>query len=218
MSDVPIPITSLTNKDIRVLLTETFSEFKIQQHEQTWKGFFMQFALSAFSFAACAYLLGPVFNSLKNDSTTSERKKNDEAKKYLRDCARASGRMTFPELGTFEEALLADVIFPHQIPVTFDDIGGMNGLKSSIYETVILPLQCPQLFAAMRVSHTSSSSSNDESSEDQHQSYSGSSLLSPPKGVLFYGPPGTGDFHTLRYITEHFLHYVVLPNMMCHPI
>ncbi|KAK6947984.1 ATPase, AAA-type, core [Dillenia turbinata] len=60
-----------------------------------------------------------------------------------------------------------DVINPDHIDVKFDCIGGLENIKQSIYELVILPLRRPELFSRGK-------------------------LLGPPKGVLLYGPPGTG--------------------------
>lgn len=61
-----------------------------------------------------------------------------------------------------------ELILPEDIPVTFESIGGLDGIISSLQESVIAPLCFPQLF----------SSTN--------------GLLGAPKGVLLYGPPGTG--------------------------
>lgn len=49
----------------------------------------------------------------------------------------------------------------------FDSIGGLQKIKHSLFELVILPLQRPELFSYGK-------------------------LLGPQKGVLLYGPPGTG--------------------------
>lgn len=51
--------------------------------------------------------------------------------------------------------------------ITFADIGGLENLITSLRETVIYPLTHPHLFTS-------------------------STLLSAPKGVLLYGPPGCG--------------------------
>ncbi|KAI9079510.1 hypothetical protein K1719_038592 [Acacia pycnantha] len=47
----------------------------------------------------------------------------------------------------FEKRLLADVIPPSDIGVTFDDIGALENVKDTLKELVMLPLQRPELFA-----------------------------------------------------------------------
>lgn len=46
----------------------------------------------------------------------------------------------------FEKKLLADVIPPTDIGVTFDDIGALENVKDTLKELVMLPLQRPELF------------------------------------------------------------------------
>ncbi|KAK1319535.1 Katanin p60 ATPase-containing subunit A1 [Acorus calamus] len=67
----------------------------------------------------------------------------------------------------FEKKLLADVIPPNDIGVTFDDIGALENVKDTLKELVMLPLQRPELFCRGQ-------------------------LTKPCKGILLFGPPGTG--------------------------
>ncbi|KAK7265565.1 hypothetical protein RJT34_33186 [Clitoria ternatea] len=67
----------------------------------------------------------------------------------------------------FEKKLLADVIPPSDIDVTFDDIGALENVKDTLKELVMLPLQRPELFCKGQ-------------------------LTKPCKGILLFGPPGTG--------------------------
>nr|XP_004241492.1 peroxisome biosynthesis protein PAS1-like [Solanum lycopersicum] len=67
----------------------------------------------------------------------------------------------------FENRILDDVILPGDIGVTFDDIGALENVKDTIKELVMLPLQRPELFCK-------------------------SQLTKPCKGILLFGPPGTG--------------------------
>jgi SpoVK/Ycf46/Vps4 family AAA+-type ATPase len=62
---------------------------------------------------------------------------------------------------------LADVIPPSDIGVTFDDIGALENVKDTLKELVMLPLQRPELFCKGQ-------------------------LTKPCKGILLFGPPGTG--------------------------
>ncbi|ONK78664.1 uncharacterized protein A4U43_C02F21160 [Asparagus officinalis] len=67
----------------------------------------------------------------------------------------------------FEKRLLTEVIPPNDIGVTFDDIGALENVKDTLKELVMLPLQRPELFCKGQ-------------------------LTKPCKGILLFGPPGTG--------------------------
>nr|XP_043620257.1 uncharacterized protein LOC122592111 [Erigeron canadensis] len=67
----------------------------------------------------------------------------------------------------FEKRILAEVISPNDIGVTFDDIGALEEVKDTLKELVMLPLQRPELFSKGQ-------------------------LTKPCKGILLFGPPGTG--------------------------
>ncbi|KAJ6624359.1 ATPase [Mycena sp. CBHHK59/15] len=72
------------------------------------------------------------------------------------------------ELDEYERTVANEVIHPDDINIKFTDIGGLDSIVSSLRESIIYPLVYPNLFT------------------------SASSLLSSPKGVLLYGPPGCG--------------------------
>ncbi|KAG6545174.1 hypothetical protein Mapa_013286 [Marchantia paleacea] len=97
------------------------------------------------------------------DPNRSQAKKAAERKKEI---SRRLGR-PFIQTNTYEDMIACDVINPEDIDVTFNSIGGLELVKQSLHELVILPLQRPDLF--------------------QH-----GKLLRPQKGVLLFGPPGTG--------------------------
>ena len=61
-----------------------------------------------------------------------------------------------------------EVVSPQEIPVAFEDIGGLDDIIEELRESVIYPLTLPHLYAGH------------------------SSLLTAPSGVLLYGPPGCG--------------------------
>ncbi|XP_019098372.1 PREDICTED: uncharacterized protein LOC104760151 [Camelina sativa] len=67
----------------------------------------------------------------------------------------------------FEKKLLSDVIPPSDIGVSFNDIGALENVKDTLKELVMLPLQRPELFGKGQ-------------------------LTKPTKGILLFGPPGTG--------------------------
>ncbi|GLJ48048.1 hypothetical protein SUGI_1014540 [Cryptomeria japonica] len=66
-----------------------------------------------------------------------------------------------------EKKLLDNVIPPSEIGVTFEDVGALENVKDTLKELVMLPLQRPELFCKGQ-------------------------LTKPCKGVLLFGPPGTG--------------------------
>jgi len=72
------------------------------------------------------------------------------------------------KLNEYEKRIASEVIHPDDIDVRFTDIGGLEVIISSLQESVIIPLLYPGLFR------------------------SSSTLLTAPKGVLLYGPPGCG--------------------------
>lgn len=71
-------------------------------------------------------------------------------------------------LSAYEQTIAMEVVAPEEIPVSFEDIGGLDSIIEELKESVIYPLTLPHLY-----SHASS-------------------LLSAPSGVLLYGPPGCG--------------------------
>ncbi|CAM0873142.1 unnamed protein product [Alopecurus aequalis] len=82
----------------------------------------------------------------------------------------SSKRKSLKDISTeneFEKRLLADVIPPDEIGVTFEDIGALESIKETLKELVMLPLQRPELFTRGQ-------------------------LMKPCKGILLFGPPGTG--------------------------
>ncbi|KAI1294475.1 P-loop containing nucleoside triphosphate hydrolase protein [Xylaria venustula] len=71
-------------------------------------------------------------------------------------------------LNEYESMVALEVVAPEDIPVGFDDIGGLDDIIEEVKESVIYPLTMPHLY-----SHAAP-------------------LLSAPSGVLLYGPPGCG--------------------------
>lgn len=81
------------------------------------------------------------------------------------------------ETNAFEDAIGSNVVDPTRIDVTLDSVGGLDSVKKSLHELLILPLQRPQLFADGK-------------------------LLRQPKGVLLHGPPGTGKTTLAKAIAK----------------
>jgi ATP-dependent 26S proteasome regulatory subunit len=67
----------------------------------------------------------------------------------------------------FEESLLSCIVPASEIGVTWDDIATHEDAKMALREVVSLPLARPELFLR-------------------------GNLATPTKGVLLFGPPGTG--------------------------
>lgn len=100
------------------------------------------------------------------------RQKRLDAKKQSDDKLQSLGiRDATLQLNEHEEQIASELILPSQITVDFAAIGGLDGIISSLQESVIAPLCYPELFAG-------ASGKN--------------GLLGAPKGVLLFGPPGTG--------------------------
>lgn len=71
-----------------------------------------------------------------------------------------------PPDNEFEKHIRPEVIPASETGVTFSDIGALDDIKDSLQELVMLPLRRPDLFIG--------------------------GLLKPCRGILLFGPPGTG--------------------------
>jgi SpoVK/Ycf46/Vps4 family AAA+-type ATPase len=70
-------------------------------------------------------------------------------------------------LDKYERNLLSNVVFPHEIDVSYADIGGLDQVKKLLRQSITYPLKYPDL-------------------------YSEGIAREAVKGVLLFGPPGTG--------------------------
>ncbi|XP_058100193.1 uncharacterized protein LOC131245038 [Magnolia sinica] len=76
----------------------------------------------------------------------------------------------------FEKRIRPEVIPASEIAVTFADIGALDDIKESLQELVMLPLRRPDLFKG--------------------------GLLKPCRGILLFGPPGTGKTMMAKAIAK----------------
>ncbi|KAK7254692.1 ATP binding protein [Aureococcus anophagefferens] len=85
------------------------------------------------------------------------------------DCRRAPGGLAEGELDKHEKALLGNVVAPSDVAVavTYDMIGGLDAAKTALREAITYPLKYPAL-------------------------YEEGVAREACKGVLLFGPPGTG--------------------------
>ncbi|KAL6127637.1 hypothetical protein ACLB2K_071000 [Fragaria x ananassa] len=75
-------------------------------------------------------------------------------------------KVEVPPDNEFEKRIRPEVIPASEIGVSFADIGALDEIKESLQELVMLPLRRPDLFKG--------------------------GLLKPCRGILLFGPPGTG--------------------------
>ncbi|KAF3950540.1 hypothetical protein CMV_023722 [Castanea mollissima] len=108
-------------------------------------------------------------NEPKSESSSPENKSETEksVNAMKKDGENASPpKPEVPPDNEFEKRIRPEVIPASEIGVTFADIGAMDETKESLQELVMLPLRRPDLFKG--------------------------GLLKPCRGILLFGPPGTG--------------------------
>nr|XP_043617671.1 outer mitochondrial transmembrane helix translocase [Erigeron canadensis] len=133
--------------------------------------FLQELVLYAASAALSALVL---FAGLKHLDPNRESSK--KALEHKKEISKRLGRALI-NTNPYEDVIACSVINPDHIDVEFNSIGGLESIKQSLYELVILPLRRPDLFSYGK-------------------------LLGPQKGVLLYGPPGTGKTMLAKAIAK----------------
>ncbi|GMM47949.1 Msp1 protein [Pichia kluyveri] len=111
-----------------------------------------------------------ILSTFLNDPSHRNNDEKERTNKHISNLKKQSPELNniINSLSNYEKILLAYLITPEEIDTSFQDIGGLNEIINDLQESVILPLVYPNLFKQY------------------------GSLLSAPKGVLLYGPPGCG--------------------------
>lgn len=81
------------------------------------------------------------------------------------------------QLSEYEMTIASLLVDPLSMRISWQDIGGLTSVINSIKESVVLPFKHKKLFSS-------------------------SSLLSAPKGILLYGPPGCGKTMIAKATTK----------------
>jgi ATP-dependent 26S proteasome regulatory subunit len=110
--------------------------------------------------AAAKQKIQNIFNSRKQDSEGED----EEDYPFGHDRPKVQDL----QLSSYEQTIAMDLVAPKDIPVSFNDIGGLDDIIEELKESVIYPLTMASLYSQA------------------------SSLLAAPSGVLLYGPPGCG--------------------------
>ncbi len=110
------------------------------------------------------------------DPTYEEKKRQKQYAEILSKKINLS-KTILNDLNEYELCILTDLINPTDINVTWNDIGGLEDIVDHVRQTVIYPLQHPELFNQ-------------------------SKLLTTSKGVLLYGPPGCGKTMLAKAIAK----------------
>ncbi|KAL6494382.1 hypothetical protein OROGR_031182 [Orobanche gracilis] len=122
LENLSIEDQTLTNESAEKVVGWALSHYLMTNHESEADAWLV------LSTESIQYGIG-ILHAVQNDSKSS--------KKSLKDVVTEN---------EFEKRLLADVIPPNDIGVTFDDIGALENVKDTLKELVMLPLQRPELF------------------------------------------------------------------------
>nr|VDD40505.1 unnamed protein product [Brassica oleracea] len=107
-----------------------------------------------------------VFTGEESEGMINSELKSETTPSEKNECPLPPKAPEVPPDNEFEKRIRPEVIPADEIGVTFADIGSLDETKESLQELVMLPLRRPDLFKG--------------------------GLLKPCRGILLFGPPGTG--------------------------
>ncbi|XVE64760.1 hypothetical protein DITRI_Ditri07aG0127600 [Diplodiscus trichospermus] len=138
-----------------------------QEGKSTWKDTLKLEAQTETSKEGGAVSAGKNPESKPGNSNPKKKSEMETATKTDgENSAPASKAPEVPPDNEFEKRMRPEVIPANEISVTFSHIGALDETKESLQELVMLPLRRPDLFKG--------------------------GLLKPCRGILLFGPPGTG--------------------------
>jgi ATP-dependent 26S proteasome regulatory subunit len=114
-------------------------------------------------FYAVRYVLGNL-----DPQKTDRKKQAKKSQELLSSLQTGDIELSNLELNEYEQAIAGEIVPPSSITTTFESVGGLEDVINQLRETVIYPLNYPELFKSQ------------------------GGLLAAPKGVLLYGHPGCG--------------------------
>ncbi|KAI9553782.1 hypothetical protein GHT06_019046 [Daphnia sinensis] len=97
------------------------------------------------------------------DPTKEKKKKAKQQAQALMTKLRIKTNLQLTE---YELAIASNLVDPESIPVSWNDVAGLDSVVQELHDTLILPIKNKKQFP--------------------------SQLLQPPKGILLHGPPGCG--------------------------
>ncbi|KAL0643944.1 hypothetical protein Bca4012_042234 [Brassica carinata] len=158
-------LESISFEDTKVSLSHGFSLFR--EGKASGREKLKQTAKEDKSKEPKAELAAAVKPDTKPESiTTASSSKTEPEKETKSEKAATPKAAEVPPDNEFEKRIRPEVIPAEEINVTFEDIGALDDIKESLQELVMLPLRRPDLFTG--------------------------GLLKPCRGILLFGPPGTG--------------------------